>query len=136
MANQVTSAAVEWLAVRSGNNTEADIQSHIQTVLTSGDLNLDANDFPHLEQQTGDGTRRRIDIAICHAVIEVKKDLRNRADPCSTLRISWLGTCSPATPSTAAASSASSPMASNGSSTTSRRTGPRGGRHADQRWGC
>lgn len=79
----VTAQVVARLAVRSGNRTEADIQSDIQTILTSGRMDLDAADAPKLEEQLADGTRRRIDIAICHAVIEVKKDLRNanqRAD--------------------------------------------------------
>lgn len=77
--NQVTVDAVARLAIRSGTRTEADIQSDIQTVLVAGDLNLDPNDAPALEQQVADGTRRRIDIAICHAVIEAKKDLSVRA---------------------------------------------------------
>ncbi|MBC7271556.1 MAG: SAM-dependent DNA methyltransferase, partial [Streptomyces sp.] len=78
MANETISRAVERLATR-GTNTEADIQSEIQTILAGGELNLTAEQAPKLEQQTADGTRRRIDIAICHCVIEVKKDLRNPA---------------------------------------------------------
>lgn len=77
MANAATKRAVERLSVRGSDRTEADIQSDIQTVLAGGDLNLSVGDVPALEQQTADGTRRRIDIAICHCVIEVKKDLRN-----------------------------------------------------------
>lgn len=79
MANHVTGGAVTRLATRAQNRTEADIQSDIQTVLVAGDLNLDANEVPILEEQTNDGTRRRLDISICHAVIEVKKDLTSRA---------------------------------------------------------
>lgn len=79
MANQSTLGAVERLASRSTSRTEADIQSDIQTVLTAGDLNLSADESVWLEQQVGDGTRRRLDIAVCHAVVEVKKDLRNPA---------------------------------------------------------
>ncbi len=79
MAKETTRLAVERLSTRGGDRTEADIQSDIQTILTGGDLNLTVDDVPKLEQQTADGTRRRIDIAICHCVIEVKKDLRNAA---------------------------------------------------------
>lgn len=79
MANETITRAVERLAATSGTLTEADIQSDIQTVLAGGALNLTTTDVPKLEQQTADGTRRRIDIAICHCVIEVKKDLRNPA---------------------------------------------------------
>lgn len=78
MANHVTQGAVTRLATRTGTRTEADIQTDIQTVLVSGDLNLDPNDVPKLEEPTGDGTRRRVDVSICHAVIEVKKNLSNR----------------------------------------------------------
>jgi hypothetical protein len=80
MANDATTRAVDRLATREGARTEADIQSDIQTVLAGGELNLTVGDVvPSLEQQTADGSRRRIDIAICHCVIEVKKDLRNAA---------------------------------------------------------
>ena len=78
MANEIITMAVQRLATR-GIHTEADIQSEIQTILAGGELNLTANQAPTLEEQTRDGTRRRIDIAICHCVIEVKKDLRNAA---------------------------------------------------------
>lgn len=79
MANETTTRAIERLGTRGGTTTEADIQSDIQTILVSGELNLTLDDVPKLEQQTADGTRRRIDVAICHCVIEVKKDLRNAA---------------------------------------------------------
>lgn len=52
--------------------TEADIQSRIAQLLTLSDLGI--TDV-HLEQQIGDGTRRRIDIAVGATVIEVKKRL-------------------------------------------------------------
>lgn len=78
MANEIINRAVQRLATR-GIHTEADIQSEIQTLLAGGELNLTADQAPKLEEQTADGTRRRIDIAICHCVIEVKKDLRNAA---------------------------------------------------------
>lgn len=78
MANEIINRAVQRLATR-GIHTEADIQSEIQTLLAGGELNLTADQATKLEEQTKDGTRRRIDIAICHCVIEVKKDLRNAA---------------------------------------------------------
>lgn len=79
MTNETTRRTVERLATRSVTQTEADIQSDIQTLLAGGDLNLTVDEVPKLEEQTADGTRRRIDIAICHCAIETKKDLRNHA---------------------------------------------------------
>ncbi|MGP4994588.1 N-6 DNA methylase [Glutamicibacter ardleyensis] len=52
--------------------TESDIQSDIKLLLLSGDFNLET---PRLEEQIGDGSQRRIDIAIGATVIEVKKSL-------------------------------------------------------------
>lgn len=78
MPNETITKAVERLS-KGVAQTEADIQSDIQTVLAGGELNLTVDEVPKLEQQTADGTKRRIDIAICHCVIEVKKDLRNAA---------------------------------------------------------
>ncbi len=75
MPNQVTRGAVDRLASRVAERTEADIQSDIQTLLIAGDLGLAADEAVKLEEQVGDGTRRRIDVAVCHAVVEVKKDL-------------------------------------------------------------
>lgn len=80
---------MERLAAGGKKRTEADIQSDIQTLLTAGDLNLDTDEAVWVEEQVGDGTRRRIDIAVCHAVIEVKKDLASpavRADAIEQLR--------------------------------------------------
>lgn len=54
--------------------TEADIQSDVRALLLGGDFNLDT---PRLEEQIGDGTRRRIDIATGATVIEVKRQLTN-----------------------------------------------------------
>lgn len=68
---------VARLSTRGANRTEADIQSDIQTLLTSGELNLTPDQVARLEVQTADGTRRRLDIQIGHCVIEVKKDLRS-----------------------------------------------------------
>ena len=54
--------------------TEADIQSDIKSLLTTADFDLDT---PRLEEQIGDGSLRRIDIAAGATVIEVKKRLTN-----------------------------------------------------------
>lgn len=54
--------------------TEANIQSDIKTLLLVGEFDLDA---PRLEEQIGDGTRRRIDVATGATVIEVKRQLTN-----------------------------------------------------------
>src|SRR5699024_12357887 len=54
--------------------TEADSQSDIKTLLTTADFYLDT---PRLEEQIGDGSRRRIDIATGATAIELKKRLTN-----------------------------------------------------------
>lgn len=71
--------AVNRLAARNAKRTEADAQADLYLVLTSGSLALDAGDVVRLEQQVGDGTRRRLDVEVGHCVIEVKKDLRPTA---------------------------------------------------------
>lgn len=53
--------------------TEADIQSDIKALLVAADLGLE-DDNVVLEEQIGDGTRRRIDIATGRTIIETKKD--------------------------------------------------------------
>ena len=68
--------AVKRLAGRGAARTEADVQADLYLVLTSGSLALDPGDVVRLEQQVGDGTRRRLDVEVGHCVIEVKKDLR------------------------------------------------------------
>jgi len=70
------SNAVKRLAARGVARTEADVQADLHLVLTSGSLALDPGDVVRLEQQVGDGTRRRLDVEVGHCVIEVKKDLR------------------------------------------------------------
>lgn len=52
--------------------TEADIQSDIRLLLLGPHFNLDT---PRLEEPLGDGTRRRIDVAVGATVIEAKKVL-------------------------------------------------------------
>ena len=66
---------VERVARRSAARTEADVQSDVRTLLLYGGLELDAPQVVNLEVQTGDGTRRRIDIEAGFTVFEVKKDL-------------------------------------------------------------
>lgn len=53
--------------------TEADIQSDIKALLLTADLGL-GEDQVELEQQIGDGTKRRIDIAVGRTIIETKRD--------------------------------------------------------------
>jgi len=67
---------IRRLALREPTQTEADIQGDIRSFLTGGYLSLQPDQVVRSEEQTGDGTRRRLDIAVGHAVIEVKKDLR------------------------------------------------------------
>lgn len=59
--------------------TEADIQSDIKALLVSEAMNLEPDQVVRLEEQTKDGTRRRLDIAVGHAVVEVKKSLNSPA---------------------------------------------------------
>ena len=72
----VRTDVVERLAARDSTRTEADIQADIYALLTSGGLNLGSDQVARLEVATQDGTRRRLDVEIGHAVIEVKRDLR------------------------------------------------------------
>jgi hypothetical protein len=67
---------VRRAAARGSGRTEADLQSDLRTLLLYGGLNLHDEQVVKLEEQTGDGTRRRIDIAVGFTVIEVKEDLR------------------------------------------------------------
>lgn len=64
---------VTRLAARGTGRTESDVQSDIRTLLLYGSLNL--ND-PEVKLESPGGNRRRIDIEVGSAVIEVKKDLR------------------------------------------------------------
>jgi hypothetical protein len=61
------------LADRSGTRTEADVQADVRTLLLYGGLNL--HDAQVRLEAPVDG-RRRIDVEVGAAVIEVKKDLR------------------------------------------------------------
>jgi N-6 DNA Methylase len=72
----VVTDAVTRLISRATGRTEADVQADIYLLLTSGQLDLATDEVVRLEPQVGDGTRRRLDIEVGHAVIEVKKDLR------------------------------------------------------------
>jgi hypothetical protein len=75
-----TAATVlERLLSNDTQRTEADTQSDIKLLLLSGALQLSADQVVRLEEPTGDGTRRRLDIAVGHCVIEVKKSLGNPA---------------------------------------------------------
>ncbi len=76
MATHDVSEIVAVIATRNAKRPEAQLQAEIYKLLTIGVLQLDVDDVAQLEVQTGDGTRRRIDIELGHCCIEVKKDLR------------------------------------------------------------
>ncbi|MFL6239304.1 MAG: N-6 DNA methylase [Actinomycetes bacterium] len=65
------------LAIRRSSRSEATLQADIRTFLLYGGLNLHDAQVVDLEVPTRDGTRRRIDIEVGFAVIEVKTDLRS-----------------------------------------------------------
>ena len=67
---------VARLVSRDGTRTEADLQADIYVLLTSGNLRINPDQVARLEVPAADGTRRRLDVEIGHAAIEVKKDLR------------------------------------------------------------
>ena len=75
MATTSAEEVVRRLVSRDNARTEADVQADIYALLT-GWLNLQPDQVVRLEVPTGDGTRRRLDVAVGHCVIEVKKDLR------------------------------------------------------------
>jgi hypothetical protein len=75
-AADVRAKIVTSLAARDPRRTEADLQGDIYALLTTGGLALEPHQVAKLEVPTKDGTRRRLDVEIGHAVIEVKKDLR------------------------------------------------------------
>lgn len=68
--------AVARLAQSRGTRTEPVVQADIYLLLVSGDLELREDQVAVLEAPSADGTRRRLDIEIGNAVIEVKRDLR------------------------------------------------------------
>lgn len=72
--------------------TEADIQSDIKTLLMFGDFDRDE---ARLEEQIGDGTRRRIDIAISVTVIEAKRTLSTEDAKALPLLHPWPPTYTP-----------------------------------------
>lgn len=71
----IASSVVRRLAARNSTRTEADLQADIYAFLTAGGLSLSADQVAHLEVSLRDGTRRRLDIEVGNAVIEVKKNL-------------------------------------------------------------
>lgn len=76
MVSPFAAEAVQRLAARSLAQTEADLQSDVQTLLVTGGFDLDASQVVRLESPTGDGTRRRIDVEVGSCIFELKKDLR------------------------------------------------------------
>lgn len=80
MASDRVAGIVEQITSRQPGRTEADLQSHIRELLSSGALDLGENDVIKLEVPMGDGTRRRLDIELGNCCIEVKKDLRGSSN--------------------------------------------------------
>lgn len=76
MATQDVVDFVTRITTRDSARPEAQLQADIYALLTSGTLQLADGDVTRLEVPTDDGTRRRLDIQVGHACIEVKKDLR------------------------------------------------------------
>lgn len=76
MATVDVVAVLERIRRRDPGRPEAQLQAEIYQLLTMGALDLVEGDVAKLEVQTGDGTRRRLDVQIGHCCIEVKKDLR------------------------------------------------------------
>jgi len=64
------------MTTASPTRTEADLQADVSVVLLGGGLNLADADVVRREVPVGDGTRRRIDVAVGHLIIETKKNLR------------------------------------------------------------
>lgn len=72
--NSLVSLA-EIFGVRTATRTEADVQQSLAAFLTLAPLGLSSQQVAKAEVQTGDGTRRRIDVEFGRVIIEVKKDL-------------------------------------------------------------
>lgn len=71
---------------RSPGRAEADAHASIASFLSLAELGLSETQVAKLEEPTGDGTRRRIDVSYGRLIIEVKKDLTiknalDRAEP-------------------------------------------------------
>lgn len=80
-AERVTSPAAQQFfdafSTRTSQRAEADVQFGIAAFLTTANLGLVASQVAKVEEQTADGTRRRIDITYGRLVIEVKLSLEN-----------------------------------------------------------
>ena len=66
---------LKLFATKTTSRTESDVQANIAAFLTFAEIGLDVSQVSKTEEQLGDGTQRRIDIAYGKLVIEVKKDL-------------------------------------------------------------
>ena len=64
------------LVSRDSPRTEAEVQADIRSLLLSAELQLDEDDLEIVLLESPLGDRRRIDVEIGSAVIEVKRDLR------------------------------------------------------------
>ncbi|MDE9363994.1 N-6 DNA methylase [Luteipulveratus sp. YIM 133132] len=76
MATAEVVEVLDRIRRRDSSRPEAQLQAEIYQLLTMGALDLGEGDVAKLEVQTGDGTRRRLDVEVGHCCIEVKKDLR------------------------------------------------------------
>lgn len=75
MSDNPLIALATIFGVRALGRAEADAHAAIASFLTLADLGLAAKQVAKLEEPTGDGTRRRIDVSFGRLIIEVKKDL-------------------------------------------------------------
>jgi hypothetical protein len=67
---------VRRLIARDGPRTEADVQADIRSLLLSAPLQLHEGDVENVLLESPVGDRRRIDVEVGSALIEVKRDLR------------------------------------------------------------
>lgn len=75
MPNNPLVALASIFGVRKPGRAEADAHAAIASFLTLANLGLAKKQVAKLEEPTGDGTRRRIDVSYGRLIIEVKKDL-------------------------------------------------------------
>lgn len=75
MSDNPLVALASIFGVRKLGRAEADAHAAIASFLTLANLGLAEKQVAKLEEPTGDGTRRRIDVSYGRLIIEVKKDL-------------------------------------------------------------
>lgn len=74
MKGNGSAQSARFLADRDATRTEADVQAAIRDLLIHGGIDLGGH---HVRLESPAPNRRRIDIEVGHAVIEVKRDLRS-----------------------------------------------------------